>query len=201
MRALRYHGIKDLRVDNDVPEPRCGENQVKIKRESYPMDLLVLRRHWKRRGYKLDLGVKQGLWRAFARSEADRSLQRPSAVFVEPTVSQPARILDIVRLPSIFIWSWDILSREATAETPHMCSPSLRSVSECSPQPTGTRALNLHCLLATSARILLTYLHPPRIGTAPIDKRNRTRHHRPRVQRRSRRDRIRRQVPGFQGWG
>jgi hypothetical protein len=32
MRALRYHGIKDLRLEHDVPEPKCGEAQVKIKR-------------------------------------------------------------------------------------------------------------------------------------------------------------------------
>lgn len=31
MRALRYHGAEDLRVDHDVPEPQCGENQIKIK--------------------------------------------------------------------------------------------------------------------------------------------------------------------------
>ncbi|KIV77641.1 hypothetical protein PV11_09429 [Exophiala sideris] len=31
MRALRYHGIKDLRLEHDVPEPKCGDNQVKIK--------------------------------------------------------------------------------------------------------------------------------------------------------------------------
>jgi len=31
MRALRYHGIKDLRLEHDVPEPKCGEEQVKIK--------------------------------------------------------------------------------------------------------------------------------------------------------------------------
>ena len=31
MRALRYHGTKDLRVDDDVPEPKCGPNQIKIK--------------------------------------------------------------------------------------------------------------------------------------------------------------------------
>jgi hypothetical protein len=33
MRALRYHGIKDLRVDNDIPVPECGEYQIKIKRK------------------------------------------------------------------------------------------------------------------------------------------------------------------------
>ena len=33
MRALRYHGVKDLRVDNDIPEPKCGDGQIKIKRE------------------------------------------------------------------------------------------------------------------------------------------------------------------------
>lgn len=31
MRALRYHGAKDLRVDQDVPEPKCGEDQIKVK--------------------------------------------------------------------------------------------------------------------------------------------------------------------------
>jgi len=31
MRALRYHGIKDLRVDYDVPEPKCGDDQIKVK--------------------------------------------------------------------------------------------------------------------------------------------------------------------------
>ncbi|KAL2427247.1 (R,R)-butanediol dehydrogenase [Exophiala dermatitidis] len=31
MRALRYHGVKDLRVDNDIPVPACGEHQIKIK--------------------------------------------------------------------------------------------------------------------------------------------------------------------------
>ncbi|KIX00521.1 uncharacterized protein Z518_10661 [Rhinocladiella mackenziei CBS 650.93] len=31
MRALRYHGVKDLRVENDIPEPQCGEDQIKIK--------------------------------------------------------------------------------------------------------------------------------------------------------------------------
>lgn len=31
MRALRYHGAEDLRVDNDVPEPQCGKDQIKIK--------------------------------------------------------------------------------------------------------------------------------------------------------------------------
>lgn len=31
MRALRYHGVKDLRVDQDVPEPKCGEDQIKVK--------------------------------------------------------------------------------------------------------------------------------------------------------------------------
>lgn len=34
MRALRYHGVKDLRVENDITEPTCGENQIKIKRQS-----------------------------------------------------------------------------------------------------------------------------------------------------------------------
>lgn len=33
MRALRYHGIKDLRLDQDVPEPKCGDTQVKIRRK------------------------------------------------------------------------------------------------------------------------------------------------------------------------
>ena len=33
MRGLRYHGPRDLRVDNDLPEPACGEYQVKVKRE------------------------------------------------------------------------------------------------------------------------------------------------------------------------
>ncbi|RMZ91602.1 hypothetical protein DV736_g1191, partial [Chaetothyriales sp. CBS 134916] len=31
MRALRYHGPSDLRVDKDVPAPTCGPGQVKIK--------------------------------------------------------------------------------------------------------------------------------------------------------------------------
>ncbi|RMD41921.1 hypothetical protein DV735_g3229, partial [Chaetothyriales sp. CBS 134920] len=31
MRALRYHGPSDLRVDPDVPAPVCGPGQVKIK--------------------------------------------------------------------------------------------------------------------------------------------------------------------------
>ncbi|RMZ82898.1 hypothetical protein DV737_g1932, partial [Chaetothyriales sp. CBS 132003] len=31
MRALRYHGPSDLRVDKDVPAPSCGPDQVKIK--------------------------------------------------------------------------------------------------------------------------------------------------------------------------
>ncbi|KAI1081837.1 GroES-like protein [Whalleya microplaca] len=31
MRALRYHGIHDLRVDYDVPEPECGDDQIKVK--------------------------------------------------------------------------------------------------------------------------------------------------------------------------
>ncbi|KAH0836006.1 (R,R)-butanediol dehydrogenase [Fonsecaea pedrosoi] len=35
MRALRYHGVKDLRVDNDIPEPKCGENQIKVKLHEY----------------------------------------------------------------------------------------------------------------------------------------------------------------------
>lgn len=29
MRAVRFHGREDLRVD-DIPEPRCGDNQVKV---------------------------------------------------------------------------------------------------------------------------------------------------------------------------
>lgn len=32
MRALRYHGVKDLRVDNDIAEPKCQEHQIKVKR-------------------------------------------------------------------------------------------------------------------------------------------------------------------------
>ncbi|EXJ96289.1 hypothetical protein A1O1_01415 [Capronia coronata CBS 617.96] len=35
MRALRYHGVKDLRVDYDIPEPTCGEHQIKIKLHEY----------------------------------------------------------------------------------------------------------------------------------------------------------------------
>ncbi|RMZ80614.1 hypothetical protein DV738_g2565, partial [Chaetothyriales sp. CBS 135597] len=31
MRALRYHGPSDLRVDQDVPAPICGPGQVRIK--------------------------------------------------------------------------------------------------------------------------------------------------------------------------
>ena len=31
MRALRYHGVQDLRVDYDVPEPQCLDHQVKVK--------------------------------------------------------------------------------------------------------------------------------------------------------------------------
>ena len=31
MRALRYHGIRDLRLDEDVPEPQCKDNEIKIK--------------------------------------------------------------------------------------------------------------------------------------------------------------------------
>jgi threonine dehydrogenase-like Zn-dependent dehydrogenase len=31
MRALRYHGVKDLRVDNDVPVPKCSPTQIKVK--------------------------------------------------------------------------------------------------------------------------------------------------------------------------
>lgn len=31
MRALRYHGAKDLRVDNDVPEPQCKPHEIKVK--------------------------------------------------------------------------------------------------------------------------------------------------------------------------
>ena len=34
MRALRYHGVKDLRLEHDVPEPTCGETQIKIRRMS-----------------------------------------------------------------------------------------------------------------------------------------------------------------------
>ena len=34
MRALRYHGIKDLRLDEDVAEPKCGDSQFKIRRET-----------------------------------------------------------------------------------------------------------------------------------------------------------------------
>jgi len=30
MRALRYHGVKDLRVDDDVAEPQCLEHQIKV---------------------------------------------------------------------------------------------------------------------------------------------------------------------------
>jgi len=30
MRALRYHGVQDLRLDDDVPEPQCLEHQVKV---------------------------------------------------------------------------------------------------------------------------------------------------------------------------
>lgn len=31
MRALRYHGPNDLRVDKDVPEPKCEDHQIKVK--------------------------------------------------------------------------------------------------------------------------------------------------------------------------
>lgn len=31
MRALRYHGPKDIRVEHDVDEPKCGDNQIKVK--------------------------------------------------------------------------------------------------------------------------------------------------------------------------
>ena len=31
MRALRYYATKDLRVDKDVPEPKCGPSQIKVK--------------------------------------------------------------------------------------------------------------------------------------------------------------------------
>jgi len=31
MRALRYHGPKDLRVEHDLPEPTCGDDQIKVK--------------------------------------------------------------------------------------------------------------------------------------------------------------------------
>lgn len=31
MRALRYHGVKDLRVEHDIPEPECGDEQIKVK--------------------------------------------------------------------------------------------------------------------------------------------------------------------------
>lgn len=31
MRALRYHGVKDLRVEHDIPEPKCGDDQIKVK--------------------------------------------------------------------------------------------------------------------------------------------------------------------------
>lgn len=31
MRALRYHGIKDLRLEHDVPEPTCRSGQVKVR--------------------------------------------------------------------------------------------------------------------------------------------------------------------------
>ena len=31
MRALRYHGVNDLRVDNDIPEPQCKPHEIKIK--------------------------------------------------------------------------------------------------------------------------------------------------------------------------
>ncbi|KAJ9616089.1 hypothetical protein H2204_014130, partial [Knufia peltigerae] len=35
MRALRYHGIKDLRLEHDVGEPECTETSVKIKLHEY----------------------------------------------------------------------------------------------------------------------------------------------------------------------
>lgn len=31
MRALRYHGMRDLRVEHDVPEPQCQPDQIKVK--------------------------------------------------------------------------------------------------------------------------------------------------------------------------
>ena len=31
MRALRYHGVKDLRVDDNVPEPQCKPHEIKVK--------------------------------------------------------------------------------------------------------------------------------------------------------------------------
>jgi threonine dehydrogenase-like Zn-dependent dehydrogenase len=31
MRALRYHGVKDLRVDHDVPEPTCLPHQIMVR--------------------------------------------------------------------------------------------------------------------------------------------------------------------------
>lgn len=31
MRALRYYGPRDLRLENDLPEPECGSTQVKIR--------------------------------------------------------------------------------------------------------------------------------------------------------------------------
>ncbi|KAI0525405.1 dehydrogenase [Xylaria bambusicola] len=31
MRALRYYGPKDLRLETDLPEPKCGSTQVKIR--------------------------------------------------------------------------------------------------------------------------------------------------------------------------
>ncbi|KAI1360309.1 dehydrogenase [Xylaria arbuscula] len=31
MRALRYYGPKDLRLETDLPEPKCGSRQVKIQ--------------------------------------------------------------------------------------------------------------------------------------------------------------------------
>lgn len=41
MRALRYHGIKDLRLDQDVPEPKCSDTQVKIRRETHAPELEI----------------------------------------------------------------------------------------------------------------------------------------------------------------
>jgi hypothetical protein len=43
MRALRYHGVKDLRVDHDIPEPKCGDNQIKVKRKSVDSNTIKLR--------------------------------------------------------------------------------------------------------------------------------------------------------------
>ena len=30
MRAARYYGVEDLRVE-EIPEPKCGDGQIKIK--------------------------------------------------------------------------------------------------------------------------------------------------------------------------